>query len=227
MNRREFMKRLEELLSDVSYEERQEALSFYESYFEDAGVEKEPDIVAELESPEKVAITIKKDLFGENYNAEAYAAKQRAEEERKRAEEKQRELNNEAHKNKVLRNLLIALAVIITFPIWIGVMGALFGILVGLLGCIFAFAVGGAALVGAMLLAGVVLLVVAVVKTCTGFLGSGFILIAVSLVLLVFGLLGLLAMVWIFGKFVPWLIRGIVTGIQKLIFHGRKGAQQL
>ena len=66
MSREEFMKQLEILLTDVSEEEKQEALSYYRSYFEDAGVENEERILKELESPEKVAATIKSDLGIEN-----------------------------------------------------------------------------------------------------------------------------------------------------------------
>lgn len=62
MSREEFMRQLERLLTDVSEEEKQEALSYYRSYFEDAGIENEERILKELESPEKVAATIKADL---------------------------------------------------------------------------------------------------------------------------------------------------------------------
>lgn len=40
MNKEEFLKRLEQLLSDISEEERADALAFYRSYFEDAGIGK-------------------------------------------------------------------------------------------------------------------------------------------------------------------------------------------
>ena len=36
MNRVQFMEQLKKLLSDISEEERQEALYYYESYFDDA-----------------------------------------------------------------------------------------------------------------------------------------------------------------------------------------------
>ena len=58
MNKEEFLKRLEELLSDISEEERADALTFYRSYFEDAGIGNEASILEELESPEKVAEVI-------------------------------------------------------------------------------------------------------------------------------------------------------------------------
>lgn len=62
MNRSEFMKKLEELLANISKEEREEALQYYNDYFEDAGPEHEADVIRELESPEKVAATIKADM---------------------------------------------------------------------------------------------------------------------------------------------------------------------
>lgn len=53
MNREEFMRRLGQLLSDISEEERQDALDFYRSYFEDAGEGNEASILRELGSPER------------------------------------------------------------------------------------------------------------------------------------------------------------------------------
>lgn len=62
MNKDEFLRQLEVLLSGISQEERTEALAFYRSYFEDAGEANEAKILEELESPQKVADSIIKDL---------------------------------------------------------------------------------------------------------------------------------------------------------------------
>ncbi|MGN0312299.1 MAG: DUF1700 domain-containing protein [Lachnospiraceae bacterium] len=62
MSKQEFLNRLDHLLSDISPEERADALTFYENYFEDAGPENEANVISELGSPEKVAVSIKKDL---------------------------------------------------------------------------------------------------------------------------------------------------------------------
>ena len=62
MKREDFMRQLERLLEGVAAAEKKEALSYYQSYFEDAGEENEERILKELESPEKVAATIKADL---------------------------------------------------------------------------------------------------------------------------------------------------------------------
>ncbi len=58
MNRLEFMARLEALLSDISPSEREEALHYYNEYFNDAGVENEEGVIESLGSPEDVAATI-------------------------------------------------------------------------------------------------------------------------------------------------------------------------
>ncbi|QHQ61791.1 DUF1700 domain-containing protein [Anaerocolumna sedimenticola] len=62
MTKNEFIKQLEDLLTDISSDERLEALQYYENYFEDAGPEREESIISELGSPAKVAASIKADL---------------------------------------------------------------------------------------------------------------------------------------------------------------------
>ena len=59
MTKYEFLGDLSRLLSDLSEEERNEALQYYEDYFADAGREQEQAIIQELESPEKVAAKIR------------------------------------------------------------------------------------------------------------------------------------------------------------------------
>lgn len=66
MKKEEFLKELERLLCGISEEERVDAVAFYRSYFEDAGEENEASILAELESPQKVAESILKDLGAES-----------------------------------------------------------------------------------------------------------------------------------------------------------------
>ena len=62
MNKESFMQELARLLGDISPQERQEALNFYEEYFHDAGPEKEQEVLKELGSPMQVAAKIKEGL---------------------------------------------------------------------------------------------------------------------------------------------------------------------
>ncbi len=70
MNRIEFMTELAALLQDVPEEERRDAMQFYNDYFDDAGEDKEGEVIAELESPGKVAERIKADLLGQQTEKE-------------------------------------------------------------------------------------------------------------------------------------------------------------
>ena len=64
MTKQEFLQRLSRLLADVTVEEREEALRYYEEYFDEAGPEQEQAVLAELGSPEKVAAIIKANVPG-------------------------------------------------------------------------------------------------------------------------------------------------------------------
>ena len=65
MSREEYMKQLSFLLQDIPENEREEALAYYEDYFEEAGEGQERQVAATLGSPEKVAAMIKEGLAGE------------------------------------------------------------------------------------------------------------------------------------------------------------------
>ncbi|MCM1123747.1 MAG: DUF1700 domain-containing protein [Eubacterium sp.] len=62
MNRAEFMRRLTGLLGDVPPTEREEAIQYYNDYFDDAGAENESSVIASLGSPEELARSIKAGL---------------------------------------------------------------------------------------------------------------------------------------------------------------------
>ena len=48
MNRTEYMRELDALLHGISKEEREEAMQYYNDYFDDAGSENEEKIIEEL-----------------------------------------------------------------------------------------------------------------------------------------------------------------------------------
>lgn len=59
MNKKIFLDELHRLLSDLPPEERNQAIKYYEDYFEDAGPENEQAILKELGSPQELADQIK------------------------------------------------------------------------------------------------------------------------------------------------------------------------
>ena len=64
MNRIDFMKQLDSLLQNISPTEREEALQYYNDYFDDAGADHEQEVIEALGNPARVAENIKRDLFG-------------------------------------------------------------------------------------------------------------------------------------------------------------------
>lgn len=65
MDKREYLDRLRMQLSDLTFEERGEALEYYEEYFADAGEENEEEVILSLGAPEQVAEQIKAGLHKE------------------------------------------------------------------------------------------------------------------------------------------------------------------
>ncbi len=72
MNRTEYMRQLESLLQNISATEREEALQYYNEYFNDAGPENEQNVIEALGNPAKVAENIKKDILWNGYGENSY-----------------------------------------------------------------------------------------------------------------------------------------------------------
>ncbi len=64
MNKEKFLFQLERLLYDIPKEEREEALEYYRSYFEEAGEDMEDAVLEELGSAQEIASSIKEGLSG-------------------------------------------------------------------------------------------------------------------------------------------------------------------
>ena len=72
MNRTEYVRQLESLLQNISATEREEALQYYNEYFNDAGPENEQNVIEALGNPAKVAENIKKDILWNGYGENSY-----------------------------------------------------------------------------------------------------------------------------------------------------------
>ena len=62
MNKAVFIERLEYLLSDIPEEEREEAIAYYQDYLDEAGEDREADVLIEFGSPERIASIIRSNL---------------------------------------------------------------------------------------------------------------------------------------------------------------------
>ena len=217
MNRAEFMSRLRELLSDITESEREEALNYYEDYFDEAGAENESSVIQDLVSPEKVAFIIKKDAQGSEtgeYTERGYFDGD---------EEKQTPVEKKKEKRKFPWVLILILA-IFALPIWGGLFGGLVGLLAGAVGIVIALLLAAIALTFAGIVGGIAMIVWGAVKVlvspAVGLLGIG-----AGAIFLAIGLCFLLLCIWIIGKVIPAIFRFFIDLCQKLLYKIKGGAR--
>jgi len=210
MNRVEFMKQLEQLLQDISENDRLDAIGYYNDYFDEAGLENEAQVIRELGSPGRVAATIKADLGTE-------------ENEETRHAEAPLQTPEEPNKKRNIPWALIIVLLVFASPVLAGVIGGVFGALAGVVAAIFGIIVALAACSVAFLASGAVCIVVGIVRLGMSPV-EGLILIGIGSLLLTFGMLLLVLFVWCAFKWLPALFRGIVNLIQRIFQKERKEA---
>lgn len=221
MNKEEFLKQLEGLLSGISEEERADAIAFYRSYFEDAGEENEADIIAELESPKKVAESIMKNLGidgnGGYYNTFA----NRDAEYYKNVNDTIKHLNRQPKKDNGTNAVMIAVVAVLTSPIWLTLLIVLAAVLLAVVAALFGIAVAVVAVMASLVLVGFLFLGIGIAFLFGGSPAVGIGLMGGGLIVLAFGILTVLLVVWVFGAFLPWALKGI-GNLCKKPFEKRK-----
>lgn len=225
MNRKDFMGRLEELLMDIPTEERVEAMAFYHSYFEDAGEENEERVIRELESPEKVAASIKAEM-GLGTGQDNGADRKKESEAAGKAQTRDyvpSEKGDRKKEDNTFKIVMIVLVAVVTCPFWLALLGALLGLVIGALGAVFGILVAAAAVAFSLYLAGFALIAAAFLAFGGGAAAIGVALLGAGFLVLAFALLGTVACVWIFGVFAPWAVRGIISLCKRLFRKRQKG----
>ncbi|MCI8853226.1 MAG: DUF1700 domain-containing protein [Lachnospiraceae bacterium] len=233
MRKEQFLKELEALLQDISEQERVEALQYYRDYFDDAGPEKEADIMEELGSPIRVARIIKEGLsendgeFSERgYRDNRFADSQELGYRNTAQGSHTRGNGGETQPTPKQANgwkiacliLLCILLFPIIIPLGLAVIAVLFSILVAVL-----------ALVAGIGISSVAILVSGIITVIVGFVHVfrlpvvGIAVTGVGFLLMALGMLLTIAMVWCGVKIVPWLIRGTVK-VLRYPFQKRKEA---
>ena len=234
MSRNEFMEELGRLLYELPIVEREEAIRYYESYFEEAGADQEQVVLEELGSAERIAAQILRDYRMENgsgmYTEQGYKETENKTNVPMQYESGENKKENESAgsgititKKGMSGGALVAviLLAILTFPIWISVIATAFGLLMGLfgagIGITVGFSVGGIACV----IGAVVAFAMGIVKIFTvPVVGAG--LIAMALILFGVGCLMIAAVAGII-KLIIWIVKGIINLLSR-IFHGKKVA---
>ena len=224
MGKKEFLDRLERLLSDISQEEREEAMAFYRSYFEEAGEENEASVIAELGSPEKVAEAIKHDL-GMMASAEY---RQKDEYTGRNQQEHSYKPYSETEQKKTEKKDKWIFALIIIIAILIGPGGL--GLILGPIGAMIALTATLIAMTIAMFVVGFVFAGLGITMTTSISMAAGLFFIGAGLLALAIAMLFLLACYMVFGKLYPWLWKLVCSLWKKLCglwkkFWDKEGAQ--
>ena len=179
MNRTEFMRQLESLLQNISATEREEALQYYNEYFNDAGPENEQNVIEALGNPAKVAENIKKDIYqkinADNRAVITYPADSGAE---SGAGEAGFGQENEAQAAGAVSSrkkegmstgmiVLIVILCILASPVILGAASAGIGVAAGLIATWFGLIIGFGATAAALILLLIALVAVGIISLFT------------------------------------------------------------
>lgn len=227
MDRAQFMQELEKLLADISETERQDALDFYNSYFDDAGAENEASVLRELGSPEKVAAIIKADLKGSaggyeygEYTEHGYEdarTKERGQMPEKYGEESGTGKRFFRKGNQAVLILAVILLVFIS-PFVKGAVGGILTFAVGILLLPFWLIVGLG--IGAMaLLVGGIAAVVAGAGLLAVMTGTGILTIGIGCLMIALAILMILGLISIAVHIVPKWFRKITDFFNRLLYR--------
>lgn len=225
MNRVEFMRQLESLLQNISPTERDEALQYYNDYFDDAGADNEQSVIEALGNPARVAENIRRDLlesgYGENFVQKKAQASDREliEYEKTPSQQKFQEPAKDTDKPAVSDGkkldtwvvVLIVLLIVFGSPVCAGVIGVLVGVLASYFAVILSFGVATLALFIAM----IGLIVVGIMAVSVDPL-SGMALMGGGLLCGCLGILFLMLTVALAGIVTPAIFKGISCLFRKL-----------
>lgn len=224
MNRIDFMAQLKRLLTDLPESDRNDAIAYYNDYFDEAGPENESQIIQELGSPGKVAATIKAGMISAGNKAEytetGYQDARTKETEQVMVEQ----YRDPQQKRGAGKWALIVILIIFASPVILGVGGGLFGAIIGILSGIFGLVVGMLGGSVGFLVAGIAGIVTGIVETFTNpaaglvMMGGGMLSLALTLLLGSFG-------IWLLFRVFPKCFRGCVSLVSR-IFHRGKGGDQ-
>lgn len=213
MNKAEYMEALRRELQALPDSEREEALKYYSDYFEDAGSEKEGDVIAKLGSPAELARKILANFScvpqvqpqksGDSDTADGSASSGQ----KKSVIKADR--GNTSNTAGGARVLLLILLVVVAFPVWGPVLASVFSVLFGLFMAALLVGVVVVLAAVAVLLGGILMLILGI---CTMFSAplSGILLSGTGLLLFGLGLIFVMAGAWLCGKMIPAIIRGVV-----------------
>ena len=203
MNKNEFLSQLEKFLSDLPEEERREAMEYYVEYFDEAGPEKENEVLKEFGAPEKIAKQIHEELAEKGLIVYDPSAAGEDGKEKK-----------DGWKIACIV-LLCILAAPVVIPLAAAIIGTILSVIVAVISAIAGVFLAACGLTLAFAVAAVVLFVVGIVKLFSAPL-VGLFLIGLSLLFAGLALLLGFLVVQFCIVTLPWMCRGIYNLCKKM-----------
>lgn len=223
MDRQEFMRQLEQLLLFVPIQDKEEALQYYNDYFEDAGWEKEQEVIESLGSPEKIAENIKRDIHQSYYGAETDKVESGKEvtEYHPMPEIVEVPYVPENNVKKKCPTWVIVVIVICALPL----LGSLLGTVLGTLSALFLLWVLlslGSGVIGVGCSIGAVCMIFMGGKFCMENISVGLFFIGIGMIMMAFGLLWILIQYLMIKKWNPMIFEGIKKVFRKIKCLGKE-----
>ena len=224
MNRVQYMEELTRLLADIPAEEREDAINYYNDYFDEGGEENEEATIAPLGSPEQLAGTIKlanssaQVIEGEFTEAGYQSDILRGANELDKYTQVSQSVPDKKNMSVGMIILIVILAIFalpILVPVALSILGIGIGLAAGLIGLVIGIS-------AAVIACGIAAIIVGVVGSGVGFMlfptsaVAATAMLGVSFVVLSFGILFMMGCINLVAKIVPPVIRGIVNIVKKV-----------
>lgn len=250
MTKFEYMSELEGLLLDISIEERQAALKYYDDYFEDSDEDSVDAIIQKLGAPVKVAAIIKSDLYYDNndrysaggeFTENGYVDKNIFNENSEKQEvveyyqsdsnfdnstkeytsDQSQKVKYETRENKKSSNLIIIILAVIFSPLILPLLLVLFSMVIAVVALIIGLFVALSAMVLAIGTVSVGLIVIGFLNIIV-FPFGGMTFIGTGFILMAFAILCLILVKNII-KLIPKMFKGMYLFIKRIF--GRRSME--
>ncbi len=239
MDKEQFLRELDSYLVSIPESDRLDAVAYYRDYLDEAGEANEARVIRELGNPRKVAQSIMDDYKASAGTGSAYTHREYSAPERETYEDRDEETYTKkeetwedrhtgtqadgTYSNKTRTNeqntirILAIIIVVLTFPVWIGLVAGVFGGGVGIIGGLFGSGLG-------LSFGGIALSIAAF------FAGSElelFTMLGIGLLLLSIGLWIALLLIWLVGVWIPKLMRFAIKVARGIFDNKRDGGDTI
>ena len=250
MNREQFIAQLARLLQDLPPAERQEAIRYYQEYFDDAGEENEDAVIRELGSPGKVAASIKANLqyggstFGANdtdmgntetgsQTNDADGWQQNGQQGWQNADTQGQSSQQQTWQNspyamqtrKPKRGVggwaLLIIVLVFASPVVLGIGGGALGIFIGILATVFALWISFFAVAIGMIGGGIAVLIKGIIHAISS-PAAGLVGMGGGLICIALGTLCAVFFLWFTFQLCPRVLRATLNFISRIVHKGKE-----